>query len=174
MMSPLAAATHAQPARAGRAQPCASVASRAAPRALAPARRAAPRCARRAPARLAAAPADTPAESGAAAEAEGSGEAGATSGDAAPASAQMPRGKARAALGKGVNLFDPAATLSRFLTRRFGIVGGLGLVAVLATTEGAAIIAALQEEFAPAPPVSGETVSLPSGVSYKDTKARGS
>lgn len=173
MMLPLAA-PHARPAQTRRAQPRASVASRAAPRALA--------LARRAPARLAAAPADMPAEAGgaaeaaaaAAAEAESSGEAGATSGDTAPASAQMSRGKARAALGKGVNLFDPAATLSRFLTRRFGIVGGLGLVAVLATTEGAAIIAALQEEFAPAPPVSGETVSLPSGVSYKDTKARGS
>jgi len=33
---------------------------------------------------------------------------------------------------KGVNLFDPAATLSRALTKRFGIVGGLSLVAVLA------------------------------------------
>ena len=50
--------------------------------------------------------------------------------------------------------------------------GGLALVAVLATTEGAAIITALQEEFTPAPPVSGEVVTLPSGVSYKDTKAR--
>ena len=28
-------------------------------------------------------------------------------------------------VGKGVNLFDPAATASRFITRRFGLVGGL-------------------------------------------------
>ena len=41
--------------------------------------------------------------------------------------------------GSGVNLYDPVATASRALTRRFGIVGGLGLVAALASVEGGAI-----------------------------------
>jgi hypothetical protein len=45
-----------------------------------------------------------------------------------------------------VNLYDPVATLSRLLTRRFGIVGGLGLVAVLAATEGVEILRALNED----------------------------
>jgi hypothetical protein len=85
----------------------------------------------------------------------------------------MPRDKARQALGKGVNLFDPAATISRFLTRRFGIVGGLAFVALLASTEGVEIFKALQEELTPPPPPSGDTVTLPGGVAYIDTKARG-
>ena len=34
-----------------------------------------------------------------------------------------------------MNLYDPVATASRALTRRFGIVGGLGLVAALASVE---------------------------------------
>ena len=46
---------------------------------------------------------------------------------------------------KGVNLFDPAATLSRALTKRFGIVGGLSLVAVLALVEGGEIVKSLLE-----------------------------
>lgn len=45
------------------------------------------------------------------------------------------------------NLFDPAATISRLLTRRFGIVGGLGFVAVLAAVEGNEIIQAIREDF---------------------------
>jgi len=44
-----------------------------------------------------------------------------------------------------VNLYDPVATASRFLTRRFGIVGGLGLVALLASVEGGEIVKALLE-----------------------------
>ena len=47
--------------------------------------------------------------------------------------------------GSGVNLYDPVATASRFLTRRFGIVGGLGLVALLASVEGGEIVKALLE-----------------------------
>lgn len=42
-------------------------------------------------------------------------------------------------------MYDPVATASRALTRRFGIVGGLGLVAVLASVEGGEIIKALLE-----------------------------
>ena len=47
--------------------------------------------------------------------------------------------------GSGVNLYDPVATASRALTRRFGIVGGLGLVAALASVEGGEIVKALLE-----------------------------
>jgi hypothetical protein len=82
----------------------------------------------------------------------------------------MSSAKTKAALGKGVNLFDPAATISRFLTRRFGIVGGLAFVALLASTEGYEIVKALQEEFAPTPPVDATPVSLPGGVVYRDVK----
>ncbi len=95
--------------------------------------------------------------------------------EAAPAPRSPPAmsgAKTKAALGKGVNLFDPAATISRFLTRRFGIVGGLSFFAILAATEGAEIIKALGEQFATAPEPSGEAVALPSGVVYRDTKAR--
>ncbi len=48
--------------------------------------------------------------------------------------------------GSGVNLFDPAATASRWLTRRFGIVGGLGFVALLASVEGGEILRAVLED----------------------------
>ena len=45
-------------------------------------------------------------------------------------------------LGTGVNLFDPAATASRFITRRFGFVGGLAFVGLLASVEGGEIVKA--------------------------------
>ena len=48
--------------------------------------------------------------------------------------------------GSGVNLYDPAATASRWLTRRFGIVGGLGFVALLASVEGGEILRAVLED----------------------------
>ena len=155
------AAPHARPLCARRAQLRPSQPSRAV--------RCAPARARRAPARPAAASAEPPTEPSAAAEGDAAAPA---EGDAAAPSSAMPRDKARQALGKGVNLFDPAATISRFLTRRFGIVGGLAFVAVLASTEGVEIFKALQEELTPPPPPSGETVTLPGGVSYVDTKAR--
>jgi FKBP-type peptidyl-prolyl cis-trans isomerase len=47
--------------------------------------------------------------------------------------------------GRGVNLYVPVATASRFLTRRFGVVGGLGFVAALASVEGGEIVKALLE-----------------------------
>lgn len=70
-------------------------------------------------------------------------------------------------LGKGVNLFDPAATASRFLTRRFGFAGGLGFVALLASTELYEIVKALLESDSEG---SGEVVETPSGLSYRDIK----
>jgi hypothetical protein len=67
------------------------------------------------------------------------------------------------------NLYDPVASLSRFLTRRFGIVGGLSLFAVLAVTEGAEIVRALLEERG-----GGEVAAVPrtlaSGLVLTDTK----
>lgn len=72
--------------------------------------------------------------------------------------------------GGSVNLYDPAATISRFLTRRFGIVGGLAFVALLASTEGYEIVKALLERDTEG---SGDTFTLDSGVSYKDIKVGG-
>ena len=64
------------------------------------------------------------------------------------------------------------ATLSRFLTRRFGIVGGLSLFAVLALTEGGAILAALLEEAAPeAAP--GTVTTTAGGLTLTDVRVGG-
>ena len=72
---------------------------------------------------------------------------------------------------KGVNLFDPAATLSRALTKRFGIVGGLSLVAVLALVEGGEIVKSLLEIDKDVDEQS-ETVSE-SGLKIKDVRIGG-
>ena len=56
-----------------------------------------------------------------------------------------PTGDKKPLPGSGVNLYDPAATASRWLTRRFGIVGGLGFVALLASVEGGEILRAVLE-----------------------------
>lgn len=69
--------------------------------------------------------------------------------------------------GAPFNQFDPAATLSRAITRRFGFAGGLAFVAFLAATDGVEIVEALLrpgEETVG----SGETVTLESGVQYMD------
>ena len=44
--------------------------------------------------------------------------------------------------GAGFNQFDPVLTLSGFISRRFGLAGGLALVALLAATEGNEILKA--------------------------------
>lgn len=77
--------------------------------------------------------------------------------------------------GSGVNLYDPVATMSRMLTRRFGIVGGLGLVAALGAVEGGEIIKALLERDVEA---SGETFDVESrtgvvGISASDSRIGG-
>ncbi|KAJ1637198.1 hypothetical protein T492DRAFT_954603 [Pavlovales sp. CCMP2436] len=68
--------------------------------------------------------------------------------------------------GGGFNKFDPVLSASSFISRRFGIVGGLALVAVLAATEGNEIFKSLTSTG----PVAGtgETVTLPDGLSYID------
>lgn len=72
--------------------------------------------------------------------------------------------------GKGVNLFDPAATASRFITRRFGFTGGLVFVGLLAAVEGREIVGALLERDSEG---SGETVATPSGLTYVDARVGG-
>ena len=77
--------------------------------------------------------------------------------------------KLRPKAGGKVNLFDPAATASRWVTRRFGIVGGLGFVALLASVEGFEIFKAATEKESEG---DGVTVTLPSGLTYRDIKVR--
>jgi hypothetical protein len=44
--------------------------------------------------------------------------------------------KAAAKTGAGFNQFDPVLSATSFISRRFGLVGGLAVVALLASTEG--------------------------------------
>jgi len=81
-------------------------------------------------------------------------------GEVAPKAAQKGQSK-------GVNLFDPAATLSRAVTRRFGLAGGLAFVALLASTEGYEIIKALLERDEEG---DFEPMETDSGLIYKDSK----
>merc|ERR1719310_204258 len=68
--------------------------------------------------------------------------------------------------GAGFNQFDPVLSASGFLSRRFGIVGGLGLVGLLAAVEGREIVAAFLDK---GPVVgTGELVTTPSGLQYAD------
>ena len=71
-----------------------------------------------------------------------------------------------------VNLFDPAATLSRLITRRFGFVGGLAFVGILAATEGGAIIQALLEDVNTKEVEVGTLTTLPGGLVAQDVKVR--
>jgi len=68
--------------------------------------------------------------------------------------------------GAGFNQFDPVLLLSRFVSRRFGLAGGLGFVALLAATEGNEILKSILDT-GPTPG-SGETVTTESGLSYVD------
>uniref|UniRef100_A0A7S4F3I0 peptidylprolyl isomerase n=1 Tax=Chrysotila carterae TaxID=13221 RepID=A0A7S4F3I0_CHRCT len=93
------------------------------------------------------------------------------SAQAAPSAAPAPPArydlkKVRDASGAGFNQFDPVLSLSGFLSRRFGIVGGLALVGILAATEGQEIIRALNDKGPIAG--SGEVVTTPSGLQYVD------
>jgi len=74
-------------------------------------------------------------------------------------------------LGKGVNLFDPAATASRFITRRFGFTGGLVFVGLLASVEGREIVGALLERDTDI--VDGEVVKTDSGLAFVEMRVGG-
>lgn len=104
---------------------------------------------------------------------DGQGREGANTSSSSAASASpapAPSRKDKPLPGSGVNLYDPVATASRFLTRRFGIVGGLGLVALLASVEGGEIVKALLERDVEA---SGEIVELESGLKVADARIGG-
>jgi len=68
--------------------------------------------------------------------------------------------------GAGFNQFDPVLSATSFISRRFGLAGGLGLVALLASTEGNEILKSLTDT-GPVPG-SGEIVTTSSGLKYKD------
>lgn len=69
-----------------------------------------------------------------------------------------------------VNLFDPAATLSRLITRRFGFVGGLAFVGILAATEGGAILQAVLEDVNTKEVELGTPTTLADGLVAHDMK----
>ena len=64
--------------------------------------------------------------------------------------------------GGGFNQFDPVLSATGFLSRRFGIVGGLAIFAALAFVEGGEILKAFDDSTA----VEGsrETITTPSGL----------
>jgi hypothetical protein len=64
--------------------------------------------------------------------------------------------------GSGFNQFDPVLSTTGFLSRRFGIFGGLAVFAGLALVEGREILKGL-EDVAPLQ-ASGETITKPSGL----------
>jgi len=68
--------------------------------------------------------------------------------------------------GAGFNQFDPVLSATTFVSRRFGLAGGLTLVALLAATEGNEILKSLLDTGPK--PGSGEVVTLPSGLQYVD------
>ena len=68
--------------------------------------------------------------------------------------------------GAGFNQFDHVLTATTFVSRRFGLAGGLGLVALLAATEGNEILKSLTDTGPVAG--SGELITTPSGLQYID------
>jgi len=69
--------------------------------------------------------------------------------------------------GAGFNQFDPVLSLTSFVSRRLGLAGGLGLVALLAATEGNEILKSVLDT-GPQAVVNGEVVTKPSGLKYVD------
>ena len=68
--------------------------------------------------------------------------------------------------GAGFNQFDPVLSATTFVSRRFGLAGGLALVALLAATEGNEILKSITDT---GPVVgSGELITTPSGLQYQD------
>lgn len=68
--------------------------------------------------------------------------------------------------GAGFNQFDPVLSATTFVSRRFGLAGGLALVALLAATEGNEIVKSLTDTGPTAG--SGELITTPSGLQYVD------
>jgi hypothetical protein len=68
--------------------------------------------------------------------------------------------------GAGFNQFDPVLSATSFISRRFGLVGGLALVALLAATEGNEIVKGFSDKGPQ--PGSGATVTTASGLSWTE------
>jgi hypothetical protein len=69
----------------------------------------------------------------------------------------------------GFNQFDPVLSATGFLSRRFGILGGLAIFAALVAVEGSEILKALDEDKG-AVEGSGETITTPSGLKITEVK----
>ena len=86
---------------------------------------------------------------------------------AAPAKFDLKqRAKEQSKQGAGFNQFDPVLSATGFISRRFGLAGGLGVVALLAATEGNEIVKSFGDKGPQ--PGSGETITTASGLAYKD------
>lgn len=74
--------------------------------------------------------------------------------------------------GAGFNQFDPVLKVTGFVSRRFGLLGGLALVAALAAVEGREILQSLGENnnSDDAPAGSRETVTTASGLRITDVR----
>ena len=68
--------------------------------------------------------------------------------------------------GAGFNQFDPVLSATGAISRRFGIGGGLALLALLAATEGSEIVKTLTAGTATAG--DGVKITTPSGLVYSD------
>jgi hypothetical protein len=64
--------------------------------------------------------------------------------------------------GAGFNQFDPVLKVTGFMSRRFGILGGLAIFAALAAVEGKEILKGFDDATPDAG--SGETITTPSGL----------
>jgi len=86
---------------------------------------------------------------------------------AAPAKFDL-KGEAREAgkKGAGFNQFDPVLSVTSFISRRFGLAGGLAVVVLLASTEGNEILKSLGDNGPQ--PGSGIVTTTSTGLSYKD------
>lgn len=69
--------------------------------------------------------------------------------------------------GEGFNQFDPVLSATGFLSRRFGILGGLAVFAGLAFVEGREILKGLDD--VKLEEGSGETITKPSGLKITET-----
>jgi hypothetical protein len=73
--------------------------------------------------------------------------------------------------GAGFNQFDPVLKVTGFVSRRFGIFGGLALVAALAAVEGREILQSLGETDSDDAPVENrETVTTASGLRITEVR----
>lgn len=75
--------------------------------------------------------------------------------------------EAQSKVGVGFNQFDPVLKATQFISRRFGLAGGLAVVALLAATEGNEIVKSFTDKGPQ--PGAGTPVTTPSGLSYVES-----